>query len=95
MSKNKSTTLIALFLLFAIAVSPIVVLFANAQTYEIYMRNYNETAVIDTDVQLRCEVREDGSRIRHEWDNVTLNVRTPGSSGPVFQWILEISLVVA
>jgi outer membrane protein assembly factor BamB len=80
MSKNKSTTLIALFLLFAIAVSPIVVLFANAQTYEIYMRNYNETAVIDTDVQLRCEVREDGSRIRHEWDNVTLNVRTPGSS---------------
>jgi len=78
-SKTKAIA-IALFLVFAMAVSLVALPFANAQTYEIYINNYGTKVAINSEVQIRLEVRQDGTRIQHVWENVTLHVRAPGSS---------------
>ena len=80
-SRSKSAaTAFSLLLMFAMALSLVVIPAVNAQVFEIYMQNYNTLAAVNTEVRLRFEVRMDGSRIRHTWENVTLNVKEPGSA---------------
>jgi outer membrane protein assembly factor BamB len=83
MNKNKTSTAIALFLMFAMAVSFFALPAANAQAFTIYISaptvgvvNYEFT----DRAGIRLEVRPAGSssRIRHEWYGAMLAVMYPG-----------------
>jgi hypothetical protein len=81
-SRRKTiANVVSLILMFAMAVSLIVIPTVNAQDFTIYI-SATEVALVNDTYSIRLEVRPAGSssRIRHEWYDVTLAVMYPGST---------------